>query len=307
MKTISITGIEKRINRLLLLFLCLFTSVLFLIRCSSGSVEKNIFKPIAYPEPTPDSVSKIFLPGIVSKEGLDFNACFSTDGKTFYFSRGRDRKYIIMECVYDGSKWQEPIPSPLFDTMYSNTDPFIAADGSLYFISNRPKNNTDTTDDYDIYRMPLTKNKYGAPENITAINSDSTEYYVSVSNAGNIYFASYREGQLDLFVSKKNEDGYSTPANLGAIVNSPGNEHDPLIAPDESFLIFTSDRPGGFGEADLYITHKLNGEWQKPANMGGVINTNTYEYCPNLSPDGNYFFYSSEYDVKWINSGILKK
>ncbi len=281
--------------------LALFTN------CASTQAGKNIFKPITYPEPAPDTVSKLFLPGIVSKEGLDFNACFSVDGKTFYFSRSRSRKYIIMECTYDGNKWLEAKPSLLFDTLYSNTDPFIASDGSLYFISNRPKNDTDTTDDYDIYRMPLNQNKYDAPENITAINSDSTEYYVSVSNSGNIYFASYREGQLDLYVSKKNGNGYDTPVNLGTIVNSPGNEHDPLIAPDESFLVFTSDRPGGFGQADLYITHKINGEWQKPMNMGSGINTTTYEYCPNLSTDGKYFFYSSEYEVKWISSSVLKQ
>lgn len=138
------------------------------------------------------------------------------------------------------------------------------------------------------------------------MNSDSTEYYVSVAASGNIYFASYREGQLDLFVSKKKNGGYETPVNLGPVVNSPGNEHDPLIAPDESFLIFNSDRPGGFGEADLYISRSKDGKWQTPVNMGRGINTGTYEYCPYLTPDGKYLFYSSESEVKWISSSILK-
>lgn len=261
----------------------------------------------SYPEPFPDTVSKIFLPGIVSKEGLDFNTAFSLDGKTFYFSRSTNRKYIIFECRFDGKTWSEAKPSALFDTAFSNTDPFIANDGSLYFISNRPKNTTDTTNDYDIYRMSRKGYIYNAPENLTAINSDSTEYYVSVSRSGNIYFASYREGQLDLFMSKKKGDAYEKPVNLGGIINSDSDEHDPLIAPDESFLIFTSTRPGGFGEADLYISYKINGRWLTPVNMGSQINTKTYEYCPNLSPDGNYFFYSSEYEVKWISSRVLKK
>lgn len=299
---------RKTINHRHLLFsIPILATLSFLASCSSGHVGKNTFTPVVYPEPIPDSASKIFLPGIVSKEGLDFNACFSPDGKTFYFSRSRSRKYIVMECRYEGNTWTEAKPSSLFDTLYSNTDPFIASDGSLYFISNRPKDNSDTTDDYDIYRLPKRGDKYALPENITAVNSDSTEYYVSVSATGNIYFASYREGQLDLFISKKNGKGYATPVNLGELINSPTNEHDPLIAPDESFLVFTSDRPGGFGEADLYISHNINGGWQKPVNMGSGINTPTYEYCPNLSPDGQYFFYSSESEVKWISSSILKK
>jgi hypothetical protein len=280
----------------------LISVMVFLVNYAESQVRVN-----SYPEPVPDLTSTIFLPGNVSKAGLDFNAAFSSDGKTFYFSRSVNRKYIIFECKYDGKKWSEAKPSLLFDTSFSNTDPFIAADGAMYFISNRPKNGTDTTNDYDIYRMTRNGYIYSAPENITAINSDSTEYYVSVSGTGNIYFASYREGQLDLFMSKKKAGGYEKPVNLGGIINSDHDEHDPLIAPDESYLVFTSNRPGGFGEADLYITYNVNGQWQKPIHMDSTINTKTYEYCPNLSPDGKYFFYSSESDVKWISSRILKK
>ncbi len=83
--------------------------------------------------------------------------------------------------------------------------------------------------------------------------------------------------------------------------------HDPLIAPDESFLVFPSDRPGGLGEADLYISHNINGQWQQPVAMGHGINTKRYEYCPYLTPDGKYFFFSSEYQVKWISADVLKR
>ena len=257
-----------------------------------------------YPVPGPDTIAQVFLPGIVSIDTLDFNAAFSPDGKTFYFSRSHNRKYLILESKYNGEAWTAPVPSPLFDTSYSNADPFFSQEGDLYFISNRPKDPTDTTDDYDIYRLP--KNGQ-SPERLDKINSDSTEYYVSLSNNGNIYFASYRDGNLDLYMSRKTDGQYEKPVNLGPTINSPADEHDPLIAPDESWLVFTSGRPGGLGEADLYIAFKKDGQWQLPRNMGERINTKTYEYCPNLSPDGKYFFFSSESDVKWISSKILKK
>ena len=127
---------------------------------SSGNERANI----SYPAPAPDSVAKIFLPGIVSKEGLDFNAAFSADGKTFYFSRSRNGKYIIYESRYADNQWQEATISNLFDTLYSNTDPFVAADNALYFISNRPKDKSDTTKDYDIYRISKQADGYAAPE-----------------------------------------------------------------------------------------------------------------------------------------------
>ncbi|WP_205509696.1 TolB family protein [Longitalea arenae] len=265
--------------------------------CSSNS--------IAYPSPAPDSTAQVFLPGIVSTDTLDFNAAFTTDGKTFLFSRSQNRKYMIYESIWREDKWQPETISPLFDTLYSNTDPFVAADSAIYFISNRPKDNNDTTKDYDIYRMAKVANGYATPERLTAVNSDSTEYYVSVSRAGNIFFSSYRDGNLDLYMSKKTGNGYAVPVHLGKALNTTFDEHDPLIAPDESYIVFASDRPGGLGQADLYISHNRNGQWQTPTPLGHGINTRTYEYCPNLSPDGKYFFFSSEFNVKWISSDVL--
>ncbi|WP_207513541.1 TolB family protein [Longitalea luteola] len=270
--------------------------------CSSGTSNT-----IAYPQPTPDSAAKVFLPGIVSKDTLDFNATFTADGKTFLFARSQNRKYMIFQSVYSNKQWQPETISPLFDTLYSNVDPFVAADSAIYFISNRPKDNSDTTKDYDIYRMAKLADGYAAPEYLAAVNSDSTEYYVSVSRSGAIFFSSYRDGNLDLYVSKKGVNGYERPVTLGNSVNTQSDEHDPLIAPDESYIVFASDRPGGLGQADLYISYNLNGQWQTPTALGHGINTKTYEYCPYLSPDGKYFFFSSEFNVKWIGSDVLKR
>ena len=275
---------------------------LILTSCQSEQQQNTAS---TYPEPLPDTTALTFLPGIVSGDTLDFNATFSPDGKTFYFSRSLNRKYVIMESRYDAGRWNQPVISAVFDTAYSNTDPFIAADHSMYFISNRLTGAGDTIPDFDIYRMVWNGNKWNAAERLGEINSDSTEYYVSVANNGNIYFASYRDGNLDLYMAKKDGDHYHKPVNLGGVVNSSSDEHDPLIAPDERYLVFTSSRPGGSGEADLYISYNKNGEWQRPVNMGSRINTATYEYCPNLTPDGKYFFFSSEYDVKWISAAVL--
>jgi Tol biopolymer transport system component len=275
------------------------------IFCSCQSPQGKT--SINYPSPLPDTTAILLLPGIVSKEGLDFNAAFSPDGNQFYFSRSGHGKYIIMESSFKNGKWNEPEISSAFDTMYSNTDPFFTEDGHLYFISNRPANATDTMKDYDIYKMVKQGDRWNTPERLHAINSDSTEYYVSVARNGNIYFASYRDGNLDLYMSKKEYDLYLQPVNLGHLVNSSSDEHDPLIAPDERYLIFTSTRPGGAGEADLYISFKQDNQWQAPQNMGVKINTAMYEYCPNLSPDGKYFLFSSEMDVKWISTEILKR
>lgn len=265
---------------------------------------------IPYPTPAPDSIALTFLPGVVSSDSLDFNSAFSPDGKTYYFSRAKKGKWDIYQVPLNTKEEYTVTLAPFSEEKYSQADPFILSDGTIYYISNRPKNERDTLRDYDIWRVrPNSDGTWSAPENVEGINSDSTEYYVSLAENRNLYFASTRKGGyggLDLYVSKFVNGNYTTPENLGAAINTATDEHDPLITPDEKSIIFTSyNRPGGYGEADLYYSQKKDHDWLPAVNMGKQFNTPTYEYCPNFSPDGKYFFYSGEYNVKWIDSNYL--
>jgi Tol biopolymer transport system component len=278
---------------------------LLIVSCAFKKKES-----ISYPEPIPDSAVLTFLPGVVSSDSLDFNSAFSPDGKIFYFCRAKKGKWDIYQVTLNADGKYTTATAPFSEAQYSQADPFILADGTIYYISNRPKNESDTLRDYDIWKVhPRGDGTWSEPENIEGVNSDSTEYYVSIASNGNLYFASTRKGSyggLDLYVSKLVNGKYTSPENLGASINTATDEHDPLITPDDQSLIFTSyNRPGGFGEADLYYSQKKNDQWLAAQNMGKRFNTPTYEYCPNFSPDGKYFFYSSEYDVKWIDSDHL--
>jgi Tol biopolymer transport system component len=223
-----------------------------LVRCADRSNGKMT---IIYPEPKPDTTALRFLPGIVCSENLDFNSCFSPDGRTFYFARSHNGKYLLLETEFNGKDWSAATPVTFVDTTYSNADPFIASDGSLYFISDMPKDPNDTARDFDIWLVKPIDSTWSKPVNVTAVNSDSTEYYVSLAANGNLYFASNREGGVgehDIYVSRMIDGHYSSPENLGAAINSTNMEHDPLISPDEKLLIFTTiGRQDGFGEADL--------------------------------------------------------
>lgn len=280
------------------------------IQCNN-KLQGNI--QIHYPEPLPDSTALIFLPGIVSKEGIDFNSAFSPDGKSYYFTRSENRRWIIYVITYDGKKWSDPVVAPFSKEKYSMADPAFSPDGKLYFISNRPKTNKDTLSDFDIwYVSPLANDKWSAPENLTIVNSDSVEYYISFAKNGNMYLGSARMGGFgmeDIYISKLVDGKYTKPENLGPAINSPYSEHDPCISPDEDFMVFKSEnRPDGYGEADLYGTKiGKDKKWMKAVNMDKPFNTPTYEYCAYLSPDSRYFFFSSEKDVKWISAVFLKK
>lgn len=282
---------------------------ILLILFAAGCVARKE-ETISYPTPLPDSTVLTFLPGVVSSDSLDFNSAFSPDGKTYYFCRAKKGKWDIYQVMLNsGSKYTVTI-APFSEAEYSQADPFILPDGTIYYISNRPKNESDTLRDYDIWKIrPNRDGTWSAPENVDGVNSDSTEYYVSLAANGNLYFASTRKGgygSLDLYVSKWVNGKYTSPENLGPAINTETDEHDPLITPDEQSIIFTSyNRADGYGEADLYYSLKDNDQWLAARNMGRQFNTPTYEYCPNFSPDGKYFFYSSEYNVKWVASKYL--
>lgn len=279
-----------------------------ILNCSNSKSDLLV---IQYPNPRPDSVALPFLPGIVCTDSLDFNLAFSPDGTTIYFSRSKQGKWAILQSKFDGKNWSVPTTASFSESAYSQADPFVAIDGSIYYISNRPKNEKDTLGDFDIWFVqPHDGNRWSHPINVEEINSDSTEYYVSVANNGNIYFASTRAGGYgghDIYMSKLVNGKYATPENLGSGVNTLADEHDPLILEEEKYLIFNSfARPDSYGEADLYFSsRKPDGSWDNSKNMGSLFNTPTYEYCPNLSPDKKYFFFSSETDVKWVNSNKL--
>src|ERR1700676_4257402 len=81
-------------------------------------------------------------------------------------------------------------------------------------------------------------------------------------------------GSCDFFISYKAADGWSTPENLGRNFNTEFFESAPSLSPDKRDLYFTSNRPGGYGGNDIYVSHQNeNGHWLPPENMGPNINT----------------------------------
>ncbi len=284
--------------------------IIFLSCATKKGKETAIAVP--YPQPFPDSLAIPFLPGIVSKDSVDFGAAFSWDGQSFYFARSENKQTKIYVTHYREKKWAEPILLSFTSSAYSEADPAFAPDGKLYFISNRPKDEADTLKDYDIWFItPLADGQWSQPENLKSINSDSSEYYISFSANGNLYFSSSRTGgfgEEDIYVSKLKNGQYTAPENLGAAINSQKSEYDPGISAKEDLIILASSkRDDSFGGADLYCSKQGDDKkWLPAINLGKTFNTKTREYCPYFSPDASYFFFSSEGDIKWVGIKSLK-
>jgi len=103
-------------------------------------------------------------------------------------------------------------------------------------------------------------------------------------------------------VSEKRADGesrwgpWSTPVNLGQVVNSTFNDRHPAISPNGLSLYITSDRPGGFGPKgtfNIWVSQRarVHDPWGPPRNLGPNIN-NPLGFAPNISPDGHWLFFA---------------
>ena len=122
-----------------------------------------------------------------------------------------------------------------------------------------------------------------------------------------MYFFGRDNITLDIYFAKFENGHYLEPVKLGNEINSEFFELDPFIAPDESWLIFQSNRNGGFGKMDLYISFKdkVNNRWIDAINMGRVINSESAEYTGRLSLDKKYFFLMRDGSIYWVNAKII--
>ncbi len=102
------------------------------------------------------------------------------------------------------------------------------------------------------------------------------------------------EGSCDLYISYKTKNGWSEPVNLGGTVNTDAWESAPSLSPDKRDLYFSSNRPGGYGGKDIWVTHRNEkGRWEQPENLGPTINTEGEESCPFMYADNQTLFFNS--------------
>jgi len=125
---------------------------------------------------------------------------------------------------------------------------------------------------------------------LLSINSDENDAYPCFNNDySKLYFCSDINGQFDIFsvdwdnsvlLEESLLDISPKTRQFIDVLNSEGADKCPFI--DENILVFTSDRPGGFGGYDLYYSKRINNTWSNPVNFGEKINSSSDEYRPIL-------------------------
>ena len=221
---------------------------------------------------------------------------FDETGEEFYYAV-TDKKWESSRIHHISAKNPSKIDTLLLTNDKWEGEPCITYDGNRMFFTAILPPPTGHAWHSDLYYVDKTATGWSAPHLLPApINTLASEWHASLTRKGVLYFASERDGgrlQADIFRAVPENGEYKQVEKLPVSINTQYNDCDPLIAPDESFLIFHSNRPDGHGEHDLYISFRdQHGQWSAPKNMGPKINTPAWEMAPSLSPDGKYLFFT---------------
>ena len=265
----------------------------------------------------PGKVAALFAPDLISTNSYEHSApAFSPDGGLVLWTvLDGNYKASLFEMVFQNGKWSAAYRPAFADTTADDYYPSFSPDGKKLYFSSRRNAPAGYPDGSDIRIWEVTRNAGGweKPVPFDTTVSRGMEYAHSVAGNGSIYFSTRYSTRTNFNIWKaaKDSDGSMPPAVLPFGLNSVGYEDGPFIAPDESFLIFESDRPEGIeGSLDLYISFKNGADkWGLPVNMGPSINSEFGERFARLSPDGKYLFFGStrrgNFDIYWVDAQII--
>lgn len=245
----------------------------------------------------PGKTPVLFAPATISTVGNnEHTLSVSPDGDEIYFTRDPLRRTFVVKR--QGNAWGNPVQAA-----FTGREAIFSPNGSRLFYN-----------DGDIWYVEKKGNDWSSPAKLgPAVNTAAHEYYASVSNEGTLYFSRIDADYAHIYASELENGQYLMAKRLPSPINLDScNNYHPFIAPKGDFMIFNSNRTGGFGGADLYICFKMtNGNWGEAINLGSEINSDAFDLCPIVSPDGKYFFFTKynvtmkEGDIYWVSAASI--
>ncbi|GAB5532885.1 MAG: hypothetical protein Roseis3KO_46620 [Roseivirga sp.] len=281
-------------------FILMLVAAVFLEACNASkqdtksSDSANIETAYLDQKP-PGSTPEVFAPGLVSTKHRDNSAFFSPDMKAFYFTRGdtTTKKWSLIVFKYENGQWTESVFGPRIGR------PIFSPDGQIMHLGSQYIERTETgwsevkslgpmfdREDWGIMRL-------------------------SASARGTYVFDDYKSKDV-IRISRLKDGKREAPQLLGKAINTGKWTAHPFIAPDESYLIWDSEREEGHGDSDLYISYRqVDGTWGEAINLGNKINTEVWEGGASVSPDGKYLFFNravspENTDIFWVDARIIE-
>jgi Tol biopolymer transport system component len=284
---------------------------------AQATKEFSVLKGNYLGQPPPGDVPVVFAPGVISTDSTieHGSPSFSPDGNEVYWQsnlRHKDKETeIFLKTMHRiEGQWTASVPSP-----YGGMPAFSPDGNKLYFIS------AETEEKKGLYFIEKQGENWSEPKSLNLIARFPELKYLygpSITSNGTLYFFGHAEGlesmnNFGIYRSELINGNYAKPELLPASINAAKGvlNWTPFIAPDESYLLFSSNRLNN--QQDIFISYKRSdGTWTEAHNLGEAINTNRGERFPSVSPDGKFLFFTrwvapGNEDVMWVSAKIIDK
>jgi L-ascorbate metabolism protein UlaG (beta-lactamase superfamily) len=272
----------------------------------------------------PGATPQIFARGIVSTGDQAHSAPSSSPGgnEVLWLTiqrRGEKQIPVVMTMRRENGRWSVPQA-----TAFGGMALFSPNGRRVYFSAPRPDATSNSPE--DIWFAEKQGSGWGSATCLGFTTRWPELRFASgptISSNGAIYFMAYLAGarfNIGIYRSEMVNGEYAKPEPLPSSINLiPALNWTPFVAPDESFLLFSSNRPGsldpngsgGWPGGDLYISRRrADGSWTEPSNLGKPVNSTAQERLPGISPDGKYLFFTRptpgfDEDVYWVETASI--
>lgn len=242
-----------------------------------------------------------------------FNDFLATDPSKRSYEFFMTERYI-KQCQYAKEMMARPVDVEVenmgrnINSRFDDYTPSITADGEyLVFTSRRSDTKggeIDEEGDYKFYedvyysKWDDEEQEWTLSDNLEGnVNTDKYDAVLSIAPGGDQLFI-YRNNEKsagDIFISKYSEptDSWREPQRMPKPINTSYFEGSVSITEDGETLYFVSERQGGLGRGDIYVSKKKKGEWSKPENLGKTINTEDDEKFVYIHPNGRTLYFAS--------------
>lgn len=250
----------------------------------------------------------VFTPGTIPDSASALSPAFAPDCRSVWYTVHDGTQNGIVTSHVANGKWTDPTTAE-FSGHWRDLEAAMAPSGRyLIFASNRPATDTGVPLDGNwggkarpgtggnLWRVDRKGDRWSKPVRLPdAINASTSVFSPAVAADGSLYFmkASPETGRFQIYRSQMTKGQYAPPERV-SFSDEQWSNVDPAVAPDESFLVFSSNRPPTAAkDNDLFIVYRKNGVWGEPQSLGPRVNSPSSEIEARLSPDTHTLFFGS--------------
>ncbi|MBK8682284.1 MAG: OmpA family protein [Bacteroidetes bacterium] len=258
---------------------------------------------------------------VINSQGSEVCPLISPDGNRLYYTR-KDHPDNTGYAMNDDIWYSELIddnwtdPQNIGDPINNETNNYvvgISSDGHMLTLANTYIPGGDSK--IGVSQTWSHGNDWRYPVNLATPGLLSynpyVEYYMDESRSYLLVALEKAEGNglKDIYVSfTENQINWTVPINLGSVINTAGNEMSPFLSPDGTMLFYASNGLPGYGEMDIYVSHRLDDSWTNwsaPENLGPTVNSDGFDAYFTYSDSSNYAFFTSTRE-NYFNPDIFR-